>query len=70
MIGKKKTPQDGAENTQEKKRARCETCDYCKFPRTSNDNWGACKCRIMNWKTIDVSVSGGQVPDWCPLNQE
>ena len=49
---------------------RCETCDYCQWPRSSNDNWGACKCKAMQRKTIDVSVCGGQVPTWCPLKKE
>ena len=48
----------------------CERCDYCQYPRSSDDNWGACKCQAMKRKTIDVSVAGGQVPDWCPLNKE
>ena len=45
----------------------CESCKYCQFPRTSDDNWGACKCKAMKSKTIDVSVCGGQTPEWCPL---
>ena len=45
----------------------CESCKYCQFPRTSDDNWGACKCKAMKRKTIDVSVCGGQTPEWCPL---
>lgn len=53
----------------EEKKAKCENCKYCKFPRTSNDNWGACKCKLMKYKTIDVWVSGGETPYWCPLNQ-
>ena len=53
----------------EEKKAKCENCKYCKFPRTSNDNWGACKCKLMKYKTIDVWVSGGETPSWCPLNQ-
>ena len=47
----------------------CQYCSYCQYPRTSNDNWGACKCKAMKRKTIDVSVAGGQVPEWCPLNK-
>lgn len=55
---------------EEKKPKRtCERCDYCQYPRSSDDNWGACKCKAMKRKTIDVSVAGGQVPDWCPLNK-
>lgn len=46
---------------------RCENCKYCKYPRTSDDNGGACKCKIMKYKTIDVWVSLGEVPTWCPL---
>ena len=45
----------------------CLDCCYCKFPRTANDNGGACKCKIMKYKTIDVLVCAGEVPDWCPL---
>ena len=48
----------------------CISCDYCQWPRSYNDNGGACKCKAMNRKTIDVYVSGGQVPEWCPLNKE
>ncbi len=48
--------------------ARCETCDYCKYPRTSDDNGGACKCRIMRYRTIDVIVADGNAPEWCPIN--
>lgn len=46
----------------------CAYCDYCRWPRTANDNGGACKCKIMKNKTIDVYVSGGETPVWCPLN--
>ena len=46
----------------------CMTCGYCKFPRTADDNGGACKCKLMKYKTIDVYVSGGETPKWCPLN--
>lgn len=53
----------------EEKKAKCDNCKYCKFPRTSIDNWGACKCKLMKYKTIDVWVSGGETPSWCPLNQ-
>ena len=45
----------------------CESCKYCQFPRTSDDNWGACKCKAMKRKTIDVSVCVGQTPEWCPF---
>lgn len=45
----------------------CEKCKYCKFPRTSDDNNGACKCKIIKYKTIDTSVFGGETPKWCPL---
>ena len=48
----------------------CQYCSYCQYPRSSDDNWGACKCKAMKRKTIDVSVAGGQVPDWCPLNKK
>ncbi len=47
----------------------CEWCRHCRFPRTSNDNGGLCKCKIMKYKTIDVYVSGGETPDWCPLKK-
>ena len=48
---------------------RCEQCKYCKYPRTSDDNRGACKCKIMSYKTIDVCVIGGkEPPKWCPLS--
>ncbi len=45
----------------------CEYCKYCRFPRSANDNNGSCKCKIMKNKTIDVYVSGGETPEWCPL---
>lgn len=45
----------------------CLYCDFCKFPRSPYDNGGACKCKKMKYKTIDVYVSGGQTPTWCPL---
>lgn len=45
----------------------CEFCKHCRFPRNSNDNWGCCKCAIMKYKTIDVSVTDGQTPEWCPI---
>ena len=48
----------------------CLYCKYCRFPRTSNDNGGSCKCKIMKNKTIDVYVSGGEVPLWCPRQKE
>lgn len=47
----------------------CEACRYCKYPHTSDDNRGACKCKLMQYKTIDVYVGGGQTPQWCPLNK-
>lgn len=47
----------------------CERCQYCKYPRTSDDNCGACKCKLMKFKTIDVYVGGGETPTWCPLLQ-
>lgn len=47
---------------------KCETCKYCKFPRSPDDNGGACKCKLMRYKTIEVCVCGGEVPKWCPLN--
>ncbi len=49
--------------------ARCETCNYCKYPRTSDDNGGACKCKLMKYKTIDIIVTGGGSPAWCPINK-
>lgn len=45
----------------------CEQCGYCCFPRSDNDNGGACKCKIMKYKTIDIYVSGGETPIRCPL---
>lgn len=45
----------------------CEFCIYCQFPRSSDDNGGACKCKIMKRKTIEVPVINGGVPVWCPL---
>lgn len=48
----------------------CERCDYCRYPRSDNDNGGACKCKLMKYKTIDVYVGGGQTPDWCPLKKD
>lgn len=48
----------------------CERCDYCRYPRTADDNGGNCKCKLMKYKTIDVYVGGGQTPDWCPLKKE
>ena len=48
---------------------RCENCNYCQYPRTSDDNGGACKCRAMKRKTIDVMVSLGETPEWCPIKK-
>lgn len=48
----------------------CERCEYCKFPRSENDNWGNCKCKLMKYKTIDVLVCEGQTPNWCPLKKD
>ena len=48
---------------------RCEDCKYCQFPRTSDDNGGACKCKIMKRKTIDIIVVNGGAPEWCPLQK-
>lgn len=45
----------------------CEYCGYCRFPRSSDDNGGQCKCKLIKYKTIDVCVSGGETPSWCPL---
>ncbi len=45
----------------------CERCAYCQYPRTSDDNGGLCKCKLMKRKTIDVYVDGGETPDWCPI---
>lgn len=53
----------------EQKKARCETCKFCAFPRTSDDNGGACKCKLLRHKTIDVLVVNGAAPSWCPLNE-
>lgn len=47
----------------------CAYCKYCRFPRTVNDNSGACKCKAMKNKTIDVYVSGGETPSWCPQKE-
>lgn len=47
----------------------CKNCNYCRYPRSSDDNGGACKCKIMKNKTIDVYVCGGETPDWCPLKE-
>lgn len=47
----------------------CAYCKYCRFPRTANDNGGACKCKAMKHKTIDVYVSGGETPSWCPQKE-
>lgn len=47
----------------------CEYCQYCRFPRSNNDNGGSCKCKII-YKTIDVYVTGGKTPEWCPLKQK
>ncbi|MDE7191915.1 MAG: hypothetical protein K2O35_05570 [Clostridia bacterium] len=55
--------------TDEKKMPRCEMCDYCKYPRTTADNSGACKCKLMKYKTIDVIVTNGGSPAWCPLKK-
>lgn len=59
----KELPKEVTEN----KEILCAYCDYCRWPRTANDNGGACKCKIMKNKTIDVYVSGGETPSWCPL---
>lgn len=48
----------------------CFDCNYCKFPRTADDNGGACKCKIMKYKTIDVYVIGGETPEWCPKSKK
>ena len=34
----------------------CERCVYCQYPRSNYDNGGACKCKAMKRKTIDVYV--------------
>lgn len=52
-----------------KELSACYRCAYCKWPRTVDDNGGACKCKLMKYKTIDVYVSGGETPRWCPLNK-
>lgn len=48
----------------------CEICAYCQYPRSANDNGGACKCKAMKRKTIDAYVGGGETPTWCPLKQK
>ena len=47
----------------------CERCGYCSFPRSADDNGGQCKCKLAKYKTIDVYVSGGETPLWCPLTK-
>ena len=47
----------------------CEYCKHCRYPRSSDDNNGLCKCKLMKHKTIDVYVGGGETPDWCPLKE-
>ena len=47
----------------------CMNCDFCKYPRTADDNGGACKCKLMKYKTIEVYVSGGETPEWCPFKK-
>lgn len=47
----------------------CEYCEFCKFPRSSDDNGGSCKCKLLKYKTINVSVCGGETPQWCPLQR-
>lgn len=48
----------------------CLMCGYCQWPRSAGDNGGSCKCKAMKRKTIDVYVSGGETPDWCPMKKE
>ena len=48
---------------------KCECCNYCRYPRSSDDNHGHCKCKLMKYKTIDVYVVGGETPNWCPLKK-
>ena len=48
---------------------KCDECKYCQYPRSSNDNWGNCKCKAMKRKTIDIYVAGGETPIWCPLKK-
>lgn len=48
----------------------CQYCDYCQYPRTSDDNGGLCKCKAMKRKTIDAYVGGGETPAWCPLKEK
>lgn len=55
--------------TDKNKTPRCETCNYCKYPRTTDDNNGTCKCKLMRYKTIDIIVTGGGSPAWCPLKK-
>lgn len=54
----------------EQEKARCETCKFCAFPRTPDDNNGACKCKLLRRKTIDIIVTNGTAPAWCPLNEK
>lgn len=49
--------------------ANCFTCKYCKYPRSADDNGGACKCKLAKYKTIEGYVEGGYTPDWCPRNR-
>ena len=49
--------------------ATCEACRYCKYPRTSDDNRGACKCKLMHIKPLMFMSAAGQAPQWCPLNK-
>lgn len=48
-------------------RPQCRNCNYCKYPRTTDDNGGACKCKPMKYKTIDILVESNASPVWCPL---
>lgn len=52
-----------------RKTVSCEFCKFCRFPRSDNDNWGNCRCKSMKYKTIDVSVSDGHTPEWCPVRR-
>ena len=47
----------------------CEMCEYCRYPRTADENGGLCKCRLLKNKTIEVYVGGGETPSWCPRKE-
>lgn len=43
----------------------CKNCNYCKPRRKGLPE----RCKLMKYKTIDVSVSIGQTPAWCPMKK-